>query len=308
MINEMLKKLSEIVDIKADDKIDLMDLCQILESALPSEKALEQRVSELEAKVPNISFEWVKKTDAEIDEIFERIEALEKLPNIMDLRGIGKPTPEATPCEHRQDTGTGTVEYQSGVPHGRFRTYYPNGLLERVGRYVNGKLDGVLLEYYESGKPRQKAFYRAGKLHGMVITYYPQGYLKSETPYINGWKEGVGLKVCNRPPIQVPAPQPEQALTFDARTWAKAFNETLVKLGYQPHDEGWLISWFANAIMKGYDEHASRQSDKGKVAIDRKVAEEFLKGLGGQVYGGQVGYTFTNLVDALRSALEVKNG
>ena len=49
-------------------------------------------------------------------------------------------------------------------------------------------------------------------------------------------------------------------------------------------------------------------NDKGMVAIDRKVAEEFLKGLGGQVYGGQVGYTFTNLVDALRSALEVKNG
>jgi deoxycytidylate deaminase len=46
--------------------------------------------------------------------------------------------------------------------------------------------------------------------------------------------------------------------SFDAREWAKAFNRTLVQLGYQPHDEGWLIGWFANAIMRGYDEYPKR--------------------------------------------------
>jgi hypothetical protein len=50
------------------------------------------------------------------------------------------------------------------------------------------------------------------------------------------------------------------ARTFDATTWAKSFNETLVKLGYQPHDEGWLTGWFANAIMCGYD-HAAPATD-----------------------------------------------
>ena len=40
---------------------------------------------------------------------------------------------------------------------------------------------------------------------------------------------------------------------FDARRWAKEFNETLIKLGHQPHDRDFLIAWFANAIMAGYD-------------------------------------------------------
>lgn len=56
----------------------------------------------------------------------------------------------------------------------------------------------------------------------------------------------------------------ETVRTFDARTWAKSFNETLVKLGYQPHDEGLLIGWFANAIMIGYDEACSKFGTKRK--------------------------------------------
>jgi len=46
--------------------------------------------------------------------------------------------------------------------------------------------------------------------------------------------------------------------SFDARDWAQAFNETAVKLGGTAMDEGWLIGWFANALMRGYDEHAMR--------------------------------------------------
>lgn len=62
--------------------------------------------------------------------------------------------------------------------------------------------------------------------------------------------------------------------TFDARTWARSFNETLVKLGYQPHDEGWLIGWFANAIMCGYDECSSRaQSTAAQVESSHKSTD-----------------------------------
>lgn len=46
----------------------------------------------------------------------------------------------------------------------------------------------------------------------------------------------------------------------DARVWAEEFNVAAVKLGYEPMDEGWLIAWFANAIMAGYDMH-SRMED-----------------------------------------------
>ena len=45
--------------------------------------------------------------------------------------------------------------------------------------------------------------------------------------------------------------------SFDARDWAEAFNKTAVKLGYSEMDEGWLIGWFANALMRGFDEHVA---------------------------------------------------
>lgn len=42
--------------------------------------------------------------------------------------------------------------------------------------------------------------------------------------------------------------------SFDARDWAAAF----CKL-HSSMDEGTMIVWFANALMRGYDERASEQ-------------------------------------------------
>ncbi len=41
--------------------------------------------------------------------------------------------------------------------------------------------------------------------------------------------------------------------TMDARIWAEEFNRVLVSKGKQPYDTEFLIGWFANAIMAGYD-------------------------------------------------------
>lgn len=51
--------------------------------------------------------------------------------------------------------------------------------------------------------------------------------------------------------------------SFDARDWAAAFCKIATNLGYKdpegkPIDEGWMISWFANALMRGHDEAMSR--------------------------------------------------
>lgn len=77
----------------------------------------------------------------------------------------------------------------------------------------------------------------------------------------------------NAAPQASPSVASETTRTFDARTWAKSFNETLVKLGHQPHDEGWLIGWFANAIMCGYDEaHRQASADTPRGAAESAVA------------------------------------
>lgn len=47
--------------------------------------------------------------------------------------------------------------------------------------------------------------------------------------------------------------------SFDARDWAQEFCRIANNLGYKdkdgnPIDEGWMIGWFSNALMRGFDE------------------------------------------------------
>lgn len=48
---------------------------------------------------------------------------------------------------------------------------------------------------------------------------------------------------------------------FDSRTWADEWFKTIEKNPWIPTDRGAMISWFANAIMAGYD-HAYREISK----------------------------------------------
>lgn len=42
-------------------------------------------------------------------------------------------------------------------------------------------------------------------------------------------------------------------LGMDGAKWAAEFRTTALRLGYSDMDEGWLLGWFCNAIMAGYD-------------------------------------------------------
>ena len=46
--------------------------------------------------------------------------------------------------------------------------------------------------------------------------------------------------------------------SFDAKDWAEAF----CKL-HPTVDEGVALAWFANALMRGFDEHAARSATDG---------------------------------------------
>lgn len=64
--------------------------------------------------------------------------------------------------------------------------------------------------------------------------------------------------------------------SFDAINWSKAFCKLANKFGYRnpegkPIDEGWMNTWFANALMRGYDEgckHTARKKDTIKNLLD----------------------------------------
>ena len=61
-----------------------------------------------------------------------------------------------------------------------------------------------------------------------------------------------------------PEDRPDWPLpSFEARDWAAAFCKVANEIGLkdadgQAIDEGWMIGWFANSLMRGFDEHYAR--------------------------------------------------
>ena len=61
-----------------------------------------------------------------------------------------------------------------------------------------------------------------------------------------------------------PEDRPDWPLpSFNCQDWAKAFCKIANGSGFKdndgkPIDEGWMQTWFANALMRGFDEHAAR--------------------------------------------------
>ena len=64
--------------------------------------------------------------------------------------------------------------------------------------------------------------------------------------------------------------------SMDARVWVKEFNRIEVERGLQPTDPEWMLGWFANAIMAGYDE-AKRRIATPLEPIDEKELIKILK-------------------------------
>ncbi len=51
--------------------------------------------------------------------------------------------------------------------------------------------------------------------------------------------------------------------SFDARDWAKAFVAHVQQIPGIATDEETMVGWFANSLMRGYDEREARQSGTG---------------------------------------------
>jgi hypothetical protein len=71
-----------------------------------------------------------------------------------------------------------------------------------------------------------------------------------------------------------PKDRPDWPLpSFNALDWAEHFCKIADKYGFkdacgQPIDEGWMISWFANALMRGYDQRVAEERIRGKLDDD----------------------------------------
>lgn len=58
-----------------------------------------------------------------------------------------------------------------------------------------------------------------------------------------------------------PKERPDWPLpSFDARDWAEVFCKVAKTQGHDI-DEGWMITWFANALMRGYDQCSGSEQE-----------------------------------------------
>lgn len=64
--------------------------------------------------------------------------------------------------------------------------------------------------------------------------------------------------------------------SFDATVWVKAWLETIAAHPDVPTDEGTMIGWFANALMRGYDERARRYPESARSVVETRPEAKAL--------------------------------
>jgi hypothetical protein len=74
----------------------------------------------------------------------------------------------------------------TGVKHGWFLSWYPNGDRKEAGTYVEGKQQGVWTRFWQAGGPKTQLNYLSGRPHGILVTWDQQGEKGPEIRYSNG--------------------------------------------------------------------------------------------------------------------------
>jgi len=84
-----------------------------------------------------------------------------------------------------------TSHYQKGLLEGLKEVYYIDGTLAQKETYVNGKKDGVSIEYTKESNILRELNYKDDKLEGFAKMYNGLGILEVEGFYKNNRKHGM---------------------------------------------------------------------------------------------------------------------
>jgi antitoxin component YwqK of YwqJK toxin-antitoxin module len=85
--------------------------------------------------------------------------------------------------------GTGNIIKTEGkIPDGVVKEYYKSGKLKGEGTVKDGKAEGIVKEYYESGKLKAEWSIKNGVPDGTVKRYYESGSIRCIDTYKNGQK------------------------------------------------------------------------------------------------------------------------
>ena len=79
-----------------------------------------------------------------------------------------------------------TGEYFQGKREGLHESFYENGELWDTGKFIKDKPVGLHKIFHENGKIHQTVFYKDGKIDGKVHSYLDTGELEWSKEFLNG--------------------------------------------------------------------------------------------------------------------------
>ncbi len=84
-------------------------------------------------------------------------------------------------------------EYVNGKVNGTEILWYDNGKIFSQAQYKDGKYNGVLTQYYENGNKQFEHSYIADYMNGTAIEWYQNGIKKSEGKYNDCHEDGLWI-------------------------------------------------------------------------------------------------------------------
>jgi uncharacterized protein len=81
-------------------------------------------------------------------------------------------------------------EYKAGIQTGKWESYYRNGQIETEQMYENGKLNGPMKYYYETGELKLSSNFKDSIQVDTQFEYYANGNKKNEVEFQNNQRHG----------------------------------------------------------------------------------------------------------------------
>jgi antitoxin component YwqK of YwqJK toxin-antitoxin module len=82
------------------------------------------------------------------------------------------------------------ANYHLDVLEGERRYFYPNGNVESLENYKNGKLHGKYRKFLENGNVRLEQDFEDGVMQGLSVRYYPNGAIEERVTMKNNEEDG----------------------------------------------------------------------------------------------------------------------
>ncbi|MDQ3191322.1 MAG: tetratricopeptide repeat protein [Bacteroidota bacterium] len=74
--------------------------------------------------------------------------------------------------------------------NGDFKETFEDGKMKGIGTFVDGKLEGLRIQYFPNGNKRTEKYYKNSYPHGMAKEFYENGTLKQSGEFVNNKESG----------------------------------------------------------------------------------------------------------------------